>query len=98
MIMNPNMPFINADNGEKEGQFGLEDGSHFILYIHSSFSADYLNLPNYKQSELLNLEGVNLAENGEFDAALAKFNEAIQVKYLCSIYVKCRFSPADLCR
>lgn len=63
MIMNPNLPF----NFGPQNTVKEDDDNH------------YLNLTNYQESELHNMEGIKIAESGDYSAAMAKFNEAIKL-------------------
>jgi Flp pilus assembly protein TadD len=47
----------------------------------------YSHLPNYLESEAENLEGIKLAESGNLDEALCKFNKAIEVCINVIIYL-----------
>ncbi|KAL7072310.1 hypothetical protein ACQ4LE_008394 [Meloidogyne hapla] len=40
---------------------------------------DYSHLQNYKESEVQNMGGVKLAEGGDLEEALRKFNKAIEI-------------------
>jgi hypothetical protein len=51
-----------------------------FLYQYIDDDNHYLNLTNYQESELHNMEGIKIAESGDYSAAMAKFNEAIKVR------------------
>ncbi|KAL3074732.1 hypothetical protein niasHS_014177 [Heterodera schachtii] len=64
LILNPMLPF------------GLEDGEE---NESKSEEEKYSKLPNFGQSEQLGKEGVELAEKGDLENAMKKFNEAIGI-------------------
>uniref|UniRef100_A0A914HGS5 Tetratricopeptide repeat protein 36 n=1 Tax=Globodera rostochiensis TaxID=31243 RepID=A0A914HGS5_GLORO len=67
LILNPALPF-GIEQREEEGNERKSDDEEKCS-----------KLPNYRQSEELSLEGVNLAEKGDFENAMEKFDEAIKV-------------------
>lgn len=45
----------------------------------SQTKENYSHLPKYLECEFQNMEGIKLAENGDFDNALTKFNKSIEM-------------------
>uniref|UniRef100_A0A183C2X6 TPR_REGION domain-containing protein n=1 Tax=Globodera pallida TaxID=36090 RepID=A0A183C2X6_GLOPA len=67
LILNPTLPF-GIEQREEANECKSDDEEKCS------------KLPNYRQSEALSLEGVNLAEKGNFENAMEKFDEAIKVR------------------